>query len=444
MKKTILIAILSCIQLHSIFGQTDVRTNDVILESKLLGEERMLKIHLPQDYSEEKLYPVIYITDGETDNFDVARNYIDMLSLEYYDVIPSSILVGITQKNRGSELDPFRSASGKKFKDFIFNEVIPYIDYNYANSGFNVIIGHSDGAEFNQHLLLEENNPFRGFISFSTNFNTDVRNELSDFFKDYDKAPIYYFLANGIRDAYMRVDAGNEFESLYEKSSNHKVKFQKGDFYAGHGGLVPISMVNGLTHIFQDYNNLQLYPTIMDYKEKYVTDMKNNYGIEANYSFFDIALYLDDILPNKKKDAYEYLIEFIDTNNLFLGGKIDAINRGNHYSEMEMHPECIEYFNKAVEEIETLGASFFYQNMHRAINAFKAENRLADAIIFYEKSRDNLPEKYAIYLNYRLAKLSLENNIKVRKGKKALAYCKANFRTNKLFSMDDLAKLEKM
>jgi len=45
-------------------------------------------------------------------------------------------------------------------------------------------------------------------------------------------------------------------------------------------------------------------------------------------------------------------------------------------------------------------------------------------------------------MNYRIAKISLEEQVAVKKGKKALDFCKANYRENKLFTRDDLTKLE--
>src|SRR6056297_850532 len=43
------------------------------VDSKLMKTKRMLKISLPQDYSPSKKYPVIYVTDAQSDNFDVAK-----------------------------------------------------------------------------------------------------------------------------------------------------------------------------------------------------------------------------------------------------------------------------------------------------------------------------------------------------------------------------------
>ena len=81
------------------------------INSKFMGSKHMIKIDLPDNYSPKKKYPVIYITDGGTDNFDVARGNILALSLSSYQIIPESILVGVVHKNRNEEL--FNNKSGE-------------------------------------------------------------------------------------------------------------------------------------------------------------------------------------------------------------------------------------------------------------------------------------------------------------------------------------------
>ena len=364
-----------------------------------------------------------------------------MLSFSDYDVIPPCILVGIQQIDRLKELDVFRGDSGQQFQEYIINELLPYINNNYSSSGFNALIGHSNGAEFNQFMLLEDHNPFRGFISISTNFNTDVKSELTEFFGNYDKAPIYYFLANGNRDAYMRTDAGNEFEQLVANTPNHKFNFKKNTYDADHVGLIPRSLIDGLAYIFKDYRNLTLYQNIIEYKDNYLVDLKNNYGIKGSYSIFEIDLFIGDIIDNKKADEYEIANALINDYNLFFGGKIDPVNIGNGYFQMEKYPECIEYFNKALDDLENIDPYFFYANMHRGVSSYEELNRHLDAVNFLIKGRDKLPEKYKFFMNYRIAKLALENQVAIDEGKKALEYCKANFRVNKRFTMDDLVAL---
>ncbi|QCK16128.1 alpha/beta hydrolase [Mangrovivirga cuniculi] len=442
MKNIIIQGLLILITFSFSFGQEESRLNSKYLDSKVLEEKREVLIYLPENYSENKAYPVIYLTDGGTTNFEAARNYLDILSKPIYDAVPQCILVGIIQQNRNAELDVFGKERGKKFINFIFNELVPYVDNSYNTSGFNTMIGHSDGAEVNHHMMLTEGNPFRGFISISTNFNTDLKEEVGQFMKSYEGAQMYYFIANGTQDAFMRTDAGNAFAEIYKNSSNDHIDFKKETYQGDHQSIVALSLLDGLTFIFKDYKNIEQYATAIDYGENYLSDLKEIYGIDANYDIADTEVFFMDIIGNKKLDEYHYLIELIDEHKLFFGSGIDPVNRANHYYAMEMYPETIEYYNKAVKELDTIHPQLFYANIFRVVKAYKIENRLTEAVDFLEKSKHKLPEKYTLRMNYRIAKLCLDNQIELNKGKAALEYCKTNYEENKLFTMDNLLELE--
>ena len=130
-------------------------------------------------------------------------------------------------KERNEELYNFKS--GKNFTQYLLNEVIPFIDSTYSSSGFNAMIGHSNGAEYNHILMLNQGNPIRGFISLSTSFITseNSREELPDFFKNYEGKNMCYFIGNATLDPPDRVEYGNVFESLYQNTPNPFIKFVK-------------------------------------------------------------------------------------------------------------------------------------------------------------------------------------------------------------------------
>lgn len=412
------------------------------INSKLLGDRRMIKVNLPQNYSPDKKYPVIYMTDGGTQNFEVAKGYINALSQTGFNIIPPSILVGIVHKERNEEL--YNVKSGKNFTQYLLQEVIPFINSTYSSSGFNAMIGHSNGAEYNHKLMLNKDNPFRAFISLSTSFITSPKSkeELPDFFKNYKGKNIYYFIGNATLDSPDRVEFGNEFETLYQGTPNTHIKFVKQTYEADHVSVVPNALLDGLKFIYQDYNNMDAYPTIVDYSENYLVNLKQNYGLEGRYSFMDLQGYFGDILANKKREEYIYLMAFIKENKLWQNGGFDPVNIANHYFMMEMYPETIASYNKAIEEFETVEPIVFYSNIFKANKSYKVGDKITEGIAFLEKGRDKLSKEYYLGMTYHIAKLSLENKVDPRKGKEALKYCKANFRENRLFTMDDLIALE--
>ncbi|MFZ9003707.1 MAG: alpha/beta hydrolase, partial [Robiginitalea sp.] len=436
--------IFACILMLPVFSQSERKVESITLNSEILNEARELKIYLPADYNPEEAYPVIYITDGSGSNFNVARNYMDALSDPAYRIIPSSILVGIVHRDRNKELNVFKEESGKRFMKYLFEEAVPYIDANYSTSGFNAMIGHSNGAEYNHFLMLADGNPFRGFISMSTAFNTDMRAEIAKFFEQYQGEQLYYFVANGALDGPFRVQSGNDFEGLYTKSANKRITFAGQTFEGSHNSMVPNSLLDGLKFIFQDYNNMENYATFMEYRDNYKADMKQRYGISSSYQFADIEGFWSDILINKKIEEYEQLVDFINAHQLWpIIGIIDPVNQGNQYFFMGAYPETIASYNKALNNMGSFEERVYSMSMGRTVlPAYKMEDRMDEVMPFLIRSREALGEEEQLLINYYIASFSLENQIALEEGTRALEYCKANYTENRLFSKEDLDALE--
>ena len=92
----------------------------------VIGGGRQLKIALPKNYDPKNKYPVFYITDGGSRNFEVAKNYLESMAGAPYEIIPETILVGIEhgmtngESNRNKDLDVYYQETGQHFKNFLF------------------------------------------------------------------------------------------------------------------------------------------------------------------------------------------------------------------------------------------------------------------------------------------------------------------------------------
>jgi enterochelin esterase-like enzyme len=121
------------------------------LQSRIFRNTRMVRVWLPPGYSapenQGRHYPVFYLNDGQN-LFDPATAYIgvDWQADEAADRlirdnrIPPLILVGIdnAQKDRAREYLPYRSFNppvmrpqGKRYPDFLLNEVMPFLYQRY-------------------------------------------------------------------------------------------------------------------------------------------------------------------------------------------------------------------------------------------------------------------------------------------------------------------------
>jgi predicted alpha/beta superfamily hydrolase len=406
-----------------------------VIDSKVLNDKREIKVLLPADYSKENKYPVVYITDANY-NFEIASNYLTQLIK--FNSIPKTILVGIPQKNRGNELDIFWNENGIKFKNFIFNEVIPLINREYSTSSFNTIIGHSDGAEYNHLLMMEKDNPFKGFINISENLYNDVSNDISTYFKNYKSEKLYYFIANAEYDSQDRIDAGNTIKELFINSKNDRIKFQKKTYNADHQNVLSKSLLDGILFIFQDYRNNLNYQNFKDYVENYQNNINKNYGFSPILNENDIDFFFGKVLDGKDLKMYEYLINYTSEKDVFHSNTLD---RANHYFYMDEYPKTIEFWNKTVDEFKDISPRVFYFNFSKAIEAYLHLNNPSGAIEFLEKCKKRLPE-YKLSFNYFIAKTALENKVKKRIGKKYLKYCEKNYIENKHFKKEDLIKLK--
>jgi predicted alpha/beta superfamily hydrolase len=134
-------------------------------KSKVFGNKRMLRVWLPAGYSDvrsrKRVYPVFYLNDGQN-LFDPATAFggiewqVDESAQRLIQErrIEPLIIVGIdnAQENRIHEYVPYRSpdipvrmVAGKRYPEFLFEEVMPFIEkrYRVASGPENTGLGGS-------------------------------------------------------------------------------------------------------------------------------------------------------------------------------------------------------------------------------------------------------------------------------------------------------------
>lgn len=434
----------------------------------VLGGGRQVKIALPNNYDPKKKYPVFYITDGDGRNFDVAKNYLESMVGDPYGIIPETILVGIVhgsynnESNRNIDLDVNYEETGKQFKNFLFSELIPHINKKYSTSGFNVMIGHSNGAEFNHYLFLEKDNPFQGFISISTNFygkrkNKDVDNKMGGAMKNYNGDTFYYFVANAKYDSPDRIQAGDDYEKMYNTNPNPKLQFQKKFYEKDHNSVVPPALFDAISFVYKDYKQLEKYKTFYELRDNYAKDMKTLYGLDIEYTFSDVQGLFGKIYEAKDKKQLDAFYAFIEEHKLFRNGVtqeqggMDAMNQGNLYYHIGAIKTGAIKFAEALEELnKTVEPMVYFGNFDSIVDCFKKIEDHKTLMEILIKSRDFAStnkvyddgnKNILLKLNYLIATVSAEHNIAKKEGKKSKEYCIDNYFENKLFDLDEMNQL---
>jgi predicted alpha/beta superfamily hydrolase len=147
----------------------------VRLESKVLGETRVLHISVPPNYRLAKQrYPVTLLLDGQARPFfelAVAAAAYDLTGDAHDLAMPAQIIVGIEQGERGKDL----SSNDVAFMRFLLDELLPYIDREYRTLPSRTLIGHSLGGRFALLSLCRAPAAFSATIAISPSVSDSIR-----------------------------------------------------------------------------------------------------------------------------------------------------------------------------------------------------------------------------------------------------------------------------
>lgn len=149
--------------------------------SKILDENRILNIYLPQGYSPDsaKTYPVIYLLDGSKDeDFIHIAGLVQFGSFSWINMLPESIVVGIANIDRERDFtypsnnpkfkeDFPTTGSSAKFIQFIASELQPFINQTYKTSASKTLIGQSLGGLLACEILFKHPEMFDNYIIVS-------------------------------------------------------------------------------------------------------------------------------------------------------------------------------------------------------------------------------------------------------------------------------------
>ena len=161
------------------------------------GVGQVLYVSLPRNYdTTEARYPVVYLLDPDY-SFAVAHNVVE----HFVDRgnLPPMILVGIGYPGQSQEMDPYRryrtrdytptfspsggygpeiqklSGGGPAFRDFLGDQLIPWIDARYRTTKDRTLVGHSFGGLFSTFVLLTRPELFQRYLVVSPSYWYDDR-----------------------------------------------------------------------------------------------------------------------------------------------------------------------------------------------------------------------------------------------------------------------------
>lgn len=213
-KNTVFAIILLTLSLNT-FSQESKTTlsigETIILNSKILSQERILNIYLPEGYvkNDSIPYPVIYLLDGSTN-----EDFLHIIGLvQFFNLqlgMPKTIVVGIANIDRKHDFtypteisdlkkDYPTTGASEKFIRFIDEELQPYIKENYKVSNKKYIIGQSLGGLLATEILFKKPELFTHYIITSPSLWWDDQSLLKNAPKYLEKIAkkVYVYIAVG-------------------------------------------------------------------------------------------------------------------------------------------------------------------------------------------------------------------------------------------------------
>jgi len=180
--------------LLSIYGYSQI--SEESFDSYRLQQSRDLMFYLPENYSEEKKYPLILVLDGEY-LFDLVVANAKFYST--YHRMPESIVVGVKQgKNdmRWEDCD-FEQTTGLPtdnaylFYDFLKLELLPYLENSYSIAPFKMFIGYDITANFGNYFLFEDQSIFNSYLIISPVLATEMESRIPSRLVDLNQEIFY-------------------------------------------------------------------------------------------------------------------------------------------------------------------------------------------------------------------------------------------------------------
>ncbi|MEM0518524.1 alpha/beta hydrolase [Aequorivita flava] len=239
----------------------------VSFHSKVLNENRILNIYLPNSYSVDasKKYPVIYLLDGSIDeDFLHIAGLVQFGSFSWINLVPETIVVGIANIDRKKDYTyPSTDKEYVKkypttghsalFIKFIDEEVQPLIEKTYNVSSEKTLIGQSLGGLLATEILFKKPDMFDNYIIVSPSLWYDYESLLKTTPEPY-KTNKSIFVAVGEEGDWMKRVATELYEKLMKtkkKNTELHYKFLKEQ---DHGDALHLAVYSAFEEMFAEKN----------------------------------------------------------------------------------------------------------------------------------------------------------------------------------------------
>jgi uncharacterized protein len=315
MKKTSLF-LAFCLVANLVFAQGKEDNQNIVIgktdsiQSKILGEQRKIWVHVPDGANQK--YPVVYVLDGDGHFSSVVGMIQQLSTVNGNTMCPKMIVVGIPNTDRTRDLTPTHieadppmmdsasaktSGGGENFIAFIEKELMPYIEAKYPTAPYKMMIGHSFGGLTVMQTFTHHTDLFNSYICIDPSMWWDnekllkqTQQVLAE--KKFEGKSLYLGIANTMEEGMdiKKVEQDTSFDlkhirgilklqAAFEKNKQNGLKY-RGKYYPDdtHSSAPLITEYDGLRFIF-DYLPMKFsMKDFMDSTGALATKFQNHYA----------------------------------------------------------------------------------------------------------------------------------------------------------------------
>ncbi|WP_396591413.1 alpha/beta hydrolase [Allomuricauda sp. R78024] len=354
-----------------------------IFESFKLQERRGVSYYFPEDYSDEKKYPLIVVLDAEY-LFDIVVANAKFYSRHHR--MPQAIIVGIDQAEndlRWEDCDfeqttGLPTEKGTQFYEFLGTELIPYLETNYSIAPFKMFAGYDITANFGNYFLFKDKSLFNSYLSISPVLATEMESRVPSRLSDLNQEIFYNIILEKEKteDRQRILQMNNAIKSI-DKETLHYFFDEYND--ADHVSIAAYGISKAFDNVFKIFRPIspKEYKTeILASNEPVFKYLEDRYNMIENLLGFKKPVELNDIMAIYaaclKKEDIESLKPLAELcKKQFPDTMLGFYFEGEYYEELGEPKKAFKTFEKAfqMEEIDFLTKDMALEK----IDALKAD-----------------------------------------------------------------------
>ena len=379
MKKTTLF-LSFCFLTNLLFAQGKEDNQNIVIgktdsiQSKILGEQRKIWVHVPDGSANQK-YPVVYLLDGDGHFSSVVGMIQQLSSINGNTMCPKMIVVGIPNTDRTRDLTPTHidadpammmdsafaktSGGGENFIAFMEKELMPYIEAKYPTAPYKMLIGHSFGGLTVMQTFTHHTDLFNSYICIDPSMWWDkekllkqTQQALAE--KKFEGKSLYLGIANTMEEGMdinkVQKDTSEEtrhirsilkLQAALEKNNQNGLKYRSKYYPDDTHGSAPLITEYDALRFFFDY--LPLKFTMKDFTD--------STGALANK-------YQNHYTNLSKKMGYTMKPDEMEINYMgydFLGRKIYKTAESLFKLNVDNYPESYNVYDSYADYLIAIG-----------------------------------------------------------------------------------------